>query len=231
MSKFFLICFSLLACSVSIASPIKGDAELGFVTSSGNSDTQTINAKLKLTSENKGWAHQANVTAFNNASGGSTTAEKYAVALQTDKKLDERSSIYVIATHEEDHFSGFDYQTTFGVGYGYKLIDNDERSLTLELGPGYRINAVTDGDKQDEVTLRFGEIYSWQFSDTAEFNQHLTIEGGNENTITNFGVSVKSSLMGSLALKVGVDLKITDKVPADRDDTDTETYATVSYSF
>ena len=231
MSKFSLLCVLLLTSGLSFAEPIKGDAELGFVTSSGNSDTQTINAKLKLTSENKGWAHQANFTAFNNASSGTTTAEKYAIALQSDKKLDERSSIYMIATHEEDHFSGFDYQSTFGVGYGYKLIDNDERSLTLELGPGYRINSVTDGDKKNEVTLRLAEIYSWKFSETAEFNQYLTIEGGNENTITNLGASVKSSLTGSLALKVGIDIKLTDKVPADRDDSDTETYATVTYSF
>lgn len=231
MSKFFLLCFSFFVCSVSVALPIKGDAELGFVTSSGNSDTQTINAKLKLTSENKGWAHQASITAFNNASSGTTTAEKYAIALQTDKKIDERSSIYAIATHEEDHFSGFDYQATFGVGYGYKVIDNDERNLTLELGPGYRVNDVTDGETQNEVTLRFGEIYSWKFSDTAELNQHLTIESGSENTITNLGVSVKSSLIGLLALKVGIDIKLTDKVPAGRDDMDTETYATLTYSF
>ena len=231
MSKFSLLCVSLLASSVSVAEPIKGDAELGFVASSGNSDTQTINAKLKLITENKGWAHQGSFTAFNNASSGTTTAEKYAIALQSDRKLDERSSIYMIATHEEDHFSGFEYQSTAGVGYGYKVIDNDERSLTLEVGPGYRINAVTDGDKQNEVTLRVGEIYSWKFSETAEFNQHLTIEGGDENTITHFGASVKSALTGSLALKVGVDIKLTDKVPAERDDTDTETYATVTYSF
>ena len=231
MSKVSFLCVSLLACSVSVAEPVKGEAELGFVTSDGNSDTQTINAKLKLATENKGWAHQANFTAFNNTSSGTTTAEKYAIALQSDKKLDERSSLYMIATHEEDHFSGFDYQSTFGVGYGYKLIDNDERSLTLEVGPGYRINSVMDGDKQNEVTLRVGEIYSWQFSETAEFNQHLIVEGGDKNTISNLGLSVKSSLTGSLALKVGVDIKHTDKVPADRKDTDTETYATVTYAF
>lgn len=231
MSKFSVLCVSFVTCAVSVAEPILGEAELGFVSTDGNSDTQTINAKLKLTTENQGWAHQANLTAFNNASGGATTAEKYTFAVQSDRKLDERSSLYMIATHEEDHFSGFDYQSTVGVGYGYKMIDDDERSLTLEAGPGYRMNAVTDGDKQNEITLRLAEIYSWKFSDTAELNQHLTIEGGDENTISNLGASIKSSLTGSLALKVGFDIKHTDKVPANRDDTDTETYATVTYSF
>jgi len=231
MSKFFVGYCSLLACAISIAEPLKGEAELGFVTKEGNSETQTINAKLQLSKESLEWAHQAYFTAFNNASGDETTAEKYSIALQSDRKLDDRASLYVVVTHEEDHFSGFDYQSTVGVGYGYKVMDEDDRSLTLEAGPGYRVNAVVDGESQSEVTLRLGEIYSWKFSETAELNQHLTIEGGDLNTISNFGASIKSSLTGSLALKVGVDIKNTDKVPAGRKNTDTETYATVSYAF
>jgi len=231
MSKFFVGCCSLIACAVSIAEPLKGEAELGFVTKEGNSETQTINAKLQLSKETLDWVHQAHFTAFNNASGDETTAEKYSVALQSDRKLDERASLYVVVTHEEDHFSGFDYQSTVGIGYGYKVMDEDDRSLTLEAGPGYRVNAVVDGESQSEVTLRLGEIYSWKFSETAELNQHLTIESGDLNTISNLGASIKSSLTGSLALKVGVDIKYTDKVPVGRKDTDTETYATVSYAF
>ncbi len=231
MSKFFVGCCSLIACAVSIAEPLKGEAELGFVTKEGNSETQTINAKLQLSKDTLGWAHQAYFTAFNNASGDETTAEKYSIALQSDRKLDDRASLYMVVTHEEDHFSGFDYQSTIGVGYGYKVIEEDDRTLTLEAGPGYRVNSVVDGDTQSEVTLRLGEIYSWKFSETAELNQHLTIESGDLNTISHLGASVKSALTGSLALKVGVDIKYTDKVPAGRKDTDTETYATVSYAF
>lgn len=220
-----------LACVVAIAEPIKGEAELGYVSTDGNSETQTLNAKLKLTKETEQWAHQANLAALSNSSDDSTTAEKYTAALQSDRKLDERSFLYVLGTYEDDRFSGFDYQATVGVGYGYKVIDNDERKLTLEAGPGYRINAVTGGDDEKEVTLRLAEIYEWKFSDTAQFDQYLIVETGGDNTITKVGASVKSALTGSLALKVGVDFKITDKVPAGRDDTDTETYATVTYSF
>ncbi len=221
----------LLASSASLAEPVKGEAELGFVNTAGNSETQTLNAKLKLTQETENWAHQANLGALSNSSDNNTTAEKYTLAVQSDRKLDERSSIYVIGTYEDDRFSGFDYQATLGVGYGYKVIDNDVRTLTLEAGPGYRINAIEDGDEETEVTLRLGEIYVWKFSETAEFNQYLTIEGGDDNTISKLGASVKSSLTGTLALKLGVDVKHTDKVPAGRDDTDTETYATITYSF
>jgi putative salt-induced outer membrane protein len=242
IAKIYVLFVALLDCAGAIAEPVKGEAELGFVNTNGNSETQTVNAKLKLTKDTEKWAHQANLAALSNSNSESTTAEKYTAAFQSDRKLDERSFLYGLATYEDDRFSGFKYQATVGAGYGYKVINNDERTLTLEIGPGYRVNSVDDvvdanglviipGDEESEVTLRLGEIYVWKFSETAEFNQYLTVEGGEDNTITNLGVSVKSALTGALALKLGIDMKMTDKVPSGRDDTDTETYATVTYSF
>ena len=222
---------SCLSVSAAIAEPVKGEAELGLVTTSGNSDTQTINAKLGLTKETERWTHNADFAALNNASDDETTAEKYSFGWQSDRKLDEVSFLYVIASYEDDRFSGFDYQATLGAGYGYKAINEEKRTLTLEIGPGYRVNALPDGDDEKEVTVRLGEKFRWQFSDNAELEQYAIVETGEENTVSRLGASVKSTLTGTLALKVGVDIKHTEEVPDDRDDTDTETYATVSYSF
>lgn len=219
------------------AEATKGEAELGFVNTSGNSETQTINAKLKLMKDTEEWAHQATAAVLSNSSEDSatgedsTTAERYNLGLQSDKKLDERSSLYALATYEDDRFSGFEFQATLGLGYGYKVVNNDIRTLTLEIGPGYRVNSIKGEDDEKEVTLRLGEVYAWKFSENSEFNQYLTVEGGSDNTISNLGFSVKANMTNTLALKVGVELKHTDEVPAGREDTDTETYANISYSF
>ncbi len=214
-----------------MAEPIKGEAELGYVSTSGNSETQTVNAKLKLTKNSKKWFHEAKLSALSNSSDSTTTAEKYTAFWQSDRKLDDRSSLYVNSTYEDDRFSGFDYQATVGAGYGYKVIDDDVKTLTLEIGPGYRVNAVTEGKDETEVTLRVAEDFVWKFSPTAEFNQYLNVEGGKDNTITKLGVSLKAALTGALSLKLGFDVKLTKEVPVGKDDTDTETYATIAYSF
>jgi len=224
------------------AETIKGEAELGFVSTSGNSETENINAKLKLLKETNTWRHEANITALSSSSEDqdsgetSTTAEKYTADIKSDRKLSERSYIYSLATYEDDRFTGFDYQATAGVGYGYEVLADQTKTLALEIGPGYRYNAVAGGEDEDEATLRVGEKFDWQFSDTAKLKQYVIVEGGEENIITNFGVSVESALTGTLALKIGVDAKYTDEVPTDsngdkRDHMDTETYASVIYSF
>ena len=70
-------------------------------------------------------------------------------------------------------------------------------------------------EDEDELTLRLAETFDWKFSETAELNQYATAEGGDDNTIVKAGVAVTSSLTGSLALRVGIDLTWTENPPVD----------------
>lgn len=220
------------------AEPLTGEAELGYVQTSGNSETSNVNAKLKLVKETENWKHEANFSGLGSSSEDQdtgvekTTAEKYRGELKSDRKLDERSFLYVISTYEKDRFGAFDYEVTAGVGYGYKVIADESMNLQLEAGPGYRFNAGKDGGPdQEEATLRLAEKFDWKFSETAELNQYIVSEGGDDNTITTAGISVTSKLTGSLALKVGINAKYIDEVPAGTERTDTETFANITYKF
>lgn len=230
------------------AEPLKGEAELGYVQTTGNSETTNINAKLKLLKETEHWEHEANFSGLGNSSTvkedddnnpatpkvkrDETTAEKYRADLKSDRKLDDRSSLFVLSTYDKDRFGAFDHEVTAGIGYGYKVIAEDDMKLKFEIGPGYRFNAGKDGNSdEEELTVRLAEKFKWKFSESAELDQYIVSEGGDENTITTAGISVKSALTGSLALKVGVNYKYTDEVPADTEHADTETFANISYNF
>ncbi len=231
-----VVVLAALSSSICVAEAITGEAELGYIATSGNSESQNTNARLKLVKETASWVYEGNFTAIGSVSEDSdgndeTTAEKYTAGLKADKKLDERSYLYGLSTWEKDRFNGYDYQATFGVGYGYKLIDDEERTLALEIGPGYRINELESSDSEDETTLRLGETYSWKFSKTGEFNQYLTVETGDESTITKLGASVTSTLTDKLNLKVGIDATNNSDAPDGTEDTDTSTYVTLGYSF
>ncbi len=237
MYKKLLISSCVLAAMQVSAEPIKGEAELGLVMTTGNSATENLNTKLKLTKTSGEWLHEANVGALSSSNEDQTTgedettAEKYFINYKADRTLDEHSYLYGITTYEDDRFSGFEYQATAGVGYGYKVIAEEDKTLSVEVGPGYRINSIEGASNENEVTLRVGEKFSWKFSENAELNQYLTVEGGEDNTISNLGVGIKSMLNGTLSLRVGIDVKHTENPVGDKDDIDTETYATIGYNF
>ena len=228
-----ILIFSAL-CLISpttFAEPIKGEFDLGFLNKQGNSDTQTINSKLALNKESGNWLHKANASYFSDESNRIKTSEKYELGAQSDRELTEDSFLFILGNYEKDRFTGFDYQASLGAGYGYKVINSDDHVLTFEIGPGYRVNAVENGNDEDEFTIRIAEFFDWKLSETASFNQYLAIESGDENTITKFGVVITSTLTSSLSLKIGANVKYTDKVPANTDDVDSETFASIGYSF
>lgn len=237
MRKVLYLYSALVSVSPAMAEAITGQAELGFVATTGNTETQLLNAKVKLFMETDTWLHTGKLAAYNSSNTDQTTgqdettAEKYSGEIKSDRNLDDRQYLYGLGNYDKDRFSGFDYQAALGAGYGYKVIVSDVAKLTLEAGPGYRINAIENGAKEDELTLRLAEAYMLKFSDTAQFDQYLTVESGDYNTIAKLGASVQSALSKALALKVGIDIKYTDKVPLGLDDTDTETYASVLYNF
>ena len=230
--KLILVCSALCLISpTTFAEPIKGEFDLGFLNKQGNSDTQTINSKLALSKESGNWLHKANASYFSDESNQIKTSEKYVLGAQSNRNLDKDSFLFILGNYEKDRFTGIDYQASLGAGYGYKVINSDDHVLRFEIGPGYRVNAIENGNDEDESTIRVAEFFDWKLSESANFSQYLAIESGDENTITRYGVVITSTLTSSLSLKVGANVKHTDKVPVDTDDVDAETFASIGYSF
>ena len=223
---------------------LSGSAELGYVNTTGNSESNNINAKLSLARETKSWLHSLKLAGIgassevsnNGVSSSQRSAEKYNFEYQADRKLDEIKSLYAFTNYEKDRFSGFDEQSAVGVGYGHKVLNQLNQQMQIEVGPAYRINNPIQGTSEKEVVLHLGENYVWDFSETAKFEQFLVIDAGNDNTISRLGVSVTAKLTGALALKLATEWKLTENPGFDAsggefDDLDSVTTANISYSF
>lgn len=246
MKKVNLLALSISMLAVASASAgdlgWKGNTELGFVSTSGNTETETLNAKVKVGKETQGWKHEGTLAALGTSDNDGTTAERYSAGFKSDKKINDRSYWYGLLAYDDDRFSSFDYQASAGVGYGYKVIKSEGMNLDFEVGPGYRLNAfdevraadgslITDNYEEEEATLRVGEKFDWQFSDSAKLEQYLVALGGDKNVTTTAGLFVTSALAESLSLKVGAEYKHDKVVSAGFDSVDTVTSATVVYSF
>ena len=192
---------------------LTGTAELGYVSTSGNSESNNINAKLSLARETKNWLHSLKLAGIgassevsnNGTSNSQRSAEKYNFEYQASRKLDEVRSLYAFANYEKDRFSGFDEQSSVGVGYGHKVINRLTQQMQIDIGPAYRVNNPVQGSSESEVVLHIGENYAWDFSETAKLEQFLVIDAGNDNTISKLGLSVTAKLTGALALKLATE--------------------------
>jgi putative salt-induced outer membrane protein len=68
----------------------KGKSELGVVFARGNSDTDTANASLGMSTDLERWKHSFGFSFLRSATGGDKTAERYGGFWQSDFKLSDR---------------------------------------------------------------------------------------------------------------------------------------------
>ena len=208
-----------------------GNAELGFIETTGNSDTQSLNGKFSLVRDKQPLKTALKLEALSSRENGNTSNEKYAGSLKFDYTLDEYDYVTSLLTYEDDRFSGYEYQSTFTLGYGYRAWSSDRGNLDFEAGPGYRRNVLEDGEVEDEAVGRLGLNLLVKIGDNAEFTEVFSVEGGDTNVIYKSDMGLKSTLVGQLAMKINYQVKYTETVPEDTENTESQFGVTLVYSF
>ncbi len=227
--------------TIAQAAEWKSEAELGFVMTSGNSETQSTNGKISASRDTEKWTQSGRLEALNTSATDketdteSTTAEKYSAHARADYKLNDDDFLFASADYYDDRFSGFQYQATLAAGYGRRIINTDKQSLKAEIGPGVRyVKAEPVGGvhipSDEEGIVRAAAYYAYNFSEQATFTQDLIADIGEDATITESITALKAQISGKLAMKASVKIRNISEVEDPIEDTDTETALTLVYS-
>ncbi|MDH3451211.1 MAG: DUF481 domain-containing protein [Gammaproteobacteria bacterium] len=209
----------------------KGEAELGLVNTTGNTETENLNARGSVVNERRRWRHSGTLDFARVTDQEETTARRFAMLAKTDYKFTERSYGFGVVTYEDDRFSGYEYQASVAVGYGRKLITHEDLILEGETGLGARRSEPDSADTRDEAIVRGALNLDWKISDAVAFVELFSVEAGEEITITKSVTALKSQIAGNLASKITYTVRHASEVPADTEETDTALAITLVYSF
>lgn len=234
-----LVTFNAHSAEEEKKSPWTTSAELGYVNTSGNTNTETLIFKFDTAYEIEKWKHQAHFETLNTKADDTSTpekdkvstADKKLVTAQSDFKFTPRDYFYGLLSYEDDKFSGFEYQAKLGLGYGRKIILTDHHKLDGEIGPGYRNFKPDNEPSDDEALLRLAGKYKWLISANSQFNQDLIADFGEKQDEWKSITGIKSNINKTLALKFTYTVKYLDVVPVGNDHYDRETAATIVYTF
>lgn len=230
MAAALLAPFSLMA-QDDPESPWSGKATLGYLATSGNTESSTLNTAFGVGYTSGKWAHLFNAAAVTASESEITTAEAYDAGWKSERNLSDKDFLFGRLNWRKDHFGGFDTQFSQTLGYGRRLIDVDKHKLNAEIGAGTKQSKLQDGTKIDETIFRGGLYYKWLLSETAEFRQDLTVEGGEDNTYTESVTAISAKLLGDLALVASYTIKSNSDVPPLTEKTDTYTALSLEYAF
>ena len=213
------------------ASQWDGAAELGFIMNRGNTDSDTLNAQLRVENTRRKWRHRAEAKVLRISEDDTTTAESYEVSGRSDYLLDDNDYLFGSLRYESDEFAGYDRRTTEVVGYGHQFLKREDMHLKGEFGVGGRQTEFIDGSDDDESIARIGLDYKWQISKTSSFSEVIYVEHGSNNTYTESVTALTAKINNSLAMKVSYTVKNNSDPQPGFENTDTRTAITLVYDF
>ena len=208
-----------------------GEAELGFVMTSGNTDTRSLNAKALISYNMDRHVTQASVEVLKASDSGVTTAERYLLAAKSKYYFQPLEYLFTSARYEDDRFSGYDYQTSLTAGYGRRVLEHESVYLDMEGGAGARRRAPVAGTAKTEGIVRGAGFFLWQISPTSKFTQDLLVESGADNTYSEAVTALSVKINSSLAMKTSLSVRHNSQVPAGTEKTDTITAVNLVYDF
>ncbi|NMH65278.1 DUF481 domain-containing protein [Shewanella salipaludis] len=217
-------------------SDFTAEIEAGFQLNTGNTESSSFNGRTMLVYDTQVAKQEGTFKAYFASDSEKTTSEKYNVQLQSSLKLDGG---YIFGRGELtwDQFGSYTRIYTLSSGYGFDVISSDKTKFSLEVGPGYRYNlpAATDTDPDPaankDLILRTAAKFSQKLQEYTSLNADLTAEAGEDNSTLTLEMNYKNLLFQDWAFKIGVNVKYTDVVPEDSQQTDTITTFNLLYTF
>jgi len=218
-----------------------GKGEAGLVVSSGNTETETANAKLALAREDGNWKNQFGLSGLYASDSEGTTAQRWEAFTQSDYNFTPKNFWFGAARYEDDEFSGFEYQATVSTGLGRKFIDSDTTKFVGTAGVGYKFFETRDafdevtgvlierGDTDSEAVFRGTLDFDHKFTETTSLIDKFIVEAGADNTFFQNDLALQVKMNSVLALAVGYSVRHNTDPPVGFEKTDTLTTVNLVY--
>lgn len=221
--------------------------EFGFLLTSGNTENNSLKAKVDATQDLPKWRNTYQAEAFSSSDDETTTAERYRASAKSDYKLfEDKRYLFARLAAVDDRFTGYEYEVTSSIGYGFRAWEHtpanstDSAFLDLEAGPGYRFAKIRreqleagEDDMERAGIVRVAGLFQYPLSDHARFSQTLSSEfgvAGDDNVIAEAQSALAANLVDGLAMKLAFDVRYVKEPPRNSKSTDTETSITLIYT-
>ncbi|MDH5764958.1 MAG: DUF481 domain-containing protein [Gammaproteobacteria bacterium] len=215
-----------------IAAEWKGEGELGYTTTSGNTDSETLNTKLSIEKDHDKWRHKAAIEALKASTDNIDSADRFVFTEKTEYLFGEKTYSFISLRYEDDEFTGFVYQSSASLGIGSRFLETDSHVLDASLGVGFRRtkDALTLFIVEDGI-VKFEANYKYIISESAQISEDILVESGEENTHSESLTALKTKINGNLSSKISYAVKRNSTVPVGAEKKDTVTTVSLIYSF
>ncbi|WP_372769861.1 YdiY family protein [Pseudoalteromonas sp.] len=214
-----------------------GDLELGFIVTTGNTNTSSAKLKTNLMQDLNNWRNQLKFDSLvkkETEESKGLSAARYFSSLQSNYLLeDKNTSLFLYGDYEFDKFSGIEKQASIATGYGWRFLETKKDSIDLDFGPGLNYQMMESKESNLGYLVRLALQWERIVSKRTRFNQDISAEHSLSglNSRIKSETSLVSQISGALSLKFSYLYRYNTLPEAGKRSYDAETSATFVFSF
>jgi putative salt-induced outer membrane protein len=150
-------------------------AELSFVGTGGNTDTQTLGAGASLVWRPGRWTTRGRAAYVRSVTSTAVTAESLVAEIRQSRALSTRADTFARLEYLVDRFAGIDNRLTVDAGLGWLLLQTGPHSVKVDAGFGGTREFRLTGETQAFASASTTAIYSWKLSPSTALNEQATL--------------------------------------------------------
>lgn len=211
----------------------KGHVEAGYLASSGNSRSSSLNAKASIAYSIGKWTDSLKGSANAASESGNSTAERYTARGKSEYDFTKNNYVFGQVNYLKDLFGGIRERTAETAGYGRRLLNTPVQTLDAEVGAGLRQTQEQKPSlaRHNDVIGQLGADYKYHISKSSQIEQTLTVESGSANTFIESETALRLAIVKNLFAKLSYTVDHNTTVADNLDKTDTYTAISLSYDF
>ena len=173
--------------------------ELGYVLTSGNSNTQTLSGKADVKHEGEKNRLFFLSTYLRSENDGRKEANRFTAAARYERVFSGRLFGFIGSDYLIDRFSGYAHRISIGPGLGFDILKSDVHALKGLVSGMYIFEdySVPDVDSDGFGSIEFKLYYEW----TVRSNVTLKTQGSYSASLENMN---KYYLYGEAAVEVSI---------------------------
>ncbi len=213
-------------------SPWVIDAAVGYIRTTGNTDSDSLSVKGNADWKSGPWENQTHILGSYASSLGETTTESYSFNDKLNRDLDPLEYVFANFGYSDDRFAGVVSLFSESFGYGRHLVKTPAQTLDADIGAGLSQMRDSGNTSYDGQFIGvFNLNYLLKISSNAQYKQTLHIEAGIDNTFVNPVAELKLNVIGNVFVTVDYDWRHNTSVPAGTVHTDTIASLSFGYTF
>lgn len=154
---------------------VEGTGELSFVTTTGNSSTDTVGLAGGVIYRPSGWVIDSKIAFVRTEADSVVNARSVTASSRLARDLSPKTSLFVQYDFLNSPFAGISQRHTVVAGASYKAVDDKRSTLRLDLGLGAARETPVGMLRTSTGTALVGGGYKGKISDTSEFTEEARI--------------------------------------------------------